>query len=375
MRKKNYTAVTFILAGAMVVGGAGSLSSRMSSARTDDVETNVETTVQQTEGDASTTEETEDAGADTGVKAPLNGAVVVVTDEAENPEDNAADTEQKDTLDGKQENAADENSEAELEKISQEGKGFYLPKGAVLEKEVQKGDETEYTISWDGHQIVYYQGAGFQKEKESDLSIADAVVTAQKVIADFGKEDAAGADITIGLHKNGEDSEKEKVDNKKNYGVRYYELCVRGVKDHSYWMKINSITGEVFEYFDFYAVNSTKKERIKNKVIYDGYTEQFLGYGVPKNASDKEIHDFYDNEIKEAEKLYSPIAKDFIEEHLNLGKVTKCYGFTAGEMVSSGGGRDVILCYCRTDNSDVVEVQIDQITKTVQSIVVNPLFC
>ena len=162
-----------------------------------------------------------------------------VTDEAENPEDEAADTEQKDTLDGKQENAADENHEAELEKISQEGKGFYLPKGAVLEKEAQKGDETEYPISWDGHHIVYYQGAGFQKEKESDLSIADAVVTAQKVIADFGKEDAAGADITIGLLKNGEDSEKEKVDNKKNYGVRYYDLCVRGVKDHLYWMKIN----------------------------------------------------------------------------------------------------------------------------------------
>lgn len=349
MRKKNYMAATFILTGAMVVGGAGALAGQMSSEQAKTVVVRAANTSSRTD-DVTEAEGSEGAG----------------TAEGEGQTDEKR--EMKETV---KEDAAKEPDSGK--KILQKGKGIYLPQGAVLEGE----DALGYTISWNGYHITYYKaGVGEEsvKEKEEDISIGKAIEIAEETVAAYGKKDISGADIIIELQEYGSAADKEMVDNDKNYGIRCYSLYVNGVEEHVYSMEINSITGNVFCYDDFYLAEDTKEERIQNEVLFDGYMETELGYGAGKNASDEEIHVYYDKKIQEAEKVYAPIGKSFVQDSLKLGKVTKCFGFIAGEM--NGGtccSRFVLEFYCLTEDNDIIEIAVDQINKTVQGFEINPL--
>lgn len=328
MKKKNYRVATLVLAGVIGVSGTGILAVKMSSAESQEVVTTVEKTL----------EPVEVVEKDYFVEEPLKA------------EEEQVSTKKEETC-----------------KIK-------LPEGAVLEKE----EAGEYKIAWKDYHITYYKGntsSGFLDEKEEDMGIELAITATEKYIQNYSyiRELIDGADICIYLEKFGSEVEKSHVDNTKNYGVRCYGIHVSGKGEHSYFLYLNSITGEIICYDDFYMVEETREERIQNKVIFDGYMETELGYGAGKGASSKEIHDFYDKEIEAAKDMYIPIAKDFIEENFNLGKVTKCFGFLPGEMVIAGGSRLTMDFCCQTETGDVVEMSIDQVNKTVQGFWINPL--
>ena len=354
MRKKNYMAITFILAGAMVIGGAGALAGQMSSDKAKTVVVRAANTSGQV--DAVTEDEgMEEAG----------------TADAEEQKEERADARDEEKS-AEKEDTADIKEPDSGKKILQEGKGIYLPQGAVLEGE----DALGYTISWNGYHITYYkpdEESTFVKEKEEDMSIGKAIEIAEEAVAAYGKKDISGADITIYLQKYGSEADKENVDNDKNYGIRCYSLHIEGVEEHVYSMEINSITGNILDYDDFYLVGDTKEERIEHEVLFDGYMETELGYGAGKNASDEEIHAYYDKKIQEAEKVYAPIGKSFVQDTLKMGKVTKCFGFIAGEMGAGSCSRFTLSFYCQTENNDIIEVTVDQINKTVQGFAINPL--
>lgn len=303
MRKKHYTLMTLALTGAIVLGGAGLLSVKMS-----------------------------DAKAKTSVTTKENN-----TAPGKMAEDTAVLTESK-------------------EEQPKNAGSISLPEGAKIDKETKNILE----VSWDGRQITYHT-ANSIKETEADMGIGSAVTTAVKAIRQYTKKDLTGKNIEISLQENipqdddnislKEGTEYKSlaitsVTNKKNYGIRYYAVDIEGNKEHNYTLLINSITGEVFGYADYYDKDATEY-----------FKESDTG------------------EIEKIKPEYEKIAKNFVESELgHLGEAKEFYAFTTGFMQTENGTRDTFDISCKTKNNDTVIVTIDQLEKTVLCFDVNPLW-
>lgn len=227
-------------------------------------------------------------------------------------------------------------------KVLLEGKGIYIPESAKYEEE----DEWGHQILWNGYNI-WYTKDGIE-EKESDLSIGDAILIARDTLLDYGKNDVSNTTtIQISLEKNtfiNEIIDKSVIDNRKYYGIRYYYIYfINDSEDaeheHDYTVKLNAVTGEVLAYSDFcYVENSQLKT--------------------------------YSQELESAEDIYYPLAKTFIQEKLQLGKVEKCYGVMQKMMPIN---RPSVLFHCETENGDLVKISFDQEQKIVNMFEINPL--
>lgn len=258
------------------------------------------------------------------------------------------------------------------EKVLLKKEKIYLPESARIEKK----NKDEYAISWNGYTILYEKG-GIQ-EKESDISIGEAVSIAENAVASFGGKEIDRATITVSLKKNTATYGSKWVNNLRNYGVRFYSMEVLDVEEHCYDLCVNAVTGQVFDYRDSYLEESDSELLLKNRVIVDGYTETELGYGAGKNASDKEIEAFYEQEIKEAEEVYYPLAEAFIQDELGIGKAEKCYGIKTDGAAYYGLEDEAfttprIVVYCETEKGDIIRITFDQILKKVNSFEINPL--
>ncbi len=287
MRKKHYTLMTLALAGVMAFGGAGVLSMKISDAKTQD-------------------------GI---ITEKANGDFTSDAEDMIQPEANGAET-----------------------KTPQGGTEINLPKGAEILEET--GDSLK--ISWDGRQITYHT-AKSEKETEADMGIERTVVTAIKSVQQYTKQDLMGKNIEISLQKN--ISQDYDVVNKKNYGIRYYAVDIDGKKGHSYTLCINSITGEVFGYADYYDKDAT--------------------------ADNKE----YDAEtLEQLKPAYVKIADEFLKDSLeHLGDAKEFYAFTTGFMETEHGTRNTFDIFCKTEDNDIVMITIDQLENTVLCFEVNPL--
>lgn len=304
MRKKHYTLMTLALAGVMAFGGAGLLSLKISDAKTQEGITTKE-------NDITVNEKIEDT--------------VSVTEKTE-------------------------------EKNLQDTGNISLPEGAKIKKETKD----ILKISWDGRQITYHT-AYSEKETEADMGIERAVGAAIKSVQQYTKQDLTGENIEISLQKNipqdddnisvTEGTEYKStsitsVTNKKNYGIRYYAVDIDGKQNHNYSLCINSITGEVFGYADYYDKDAT--------------------------AYNKE----YDTEeLEQIKPEYIKIAENFVKDALeHLGDAKEFYAFTTGFMETENGTRNTFDISCKTKNNDIVVITMDQLEKTVLCFEVNPLW-
>lgn len=225
-------------------------------------------------------------------------------------------------------------------KVLLEGKGIYIPESAKYEEE----DEWGHQILWNGYNICYSKDG--IEEKESDLSIGDAILIARDTLLDYGKNDVSNATtIQISLEKNdyiNEIIDKSVIDNIKYYGIRYYYIYfINDSEDaeHDYTVKLNAVTGEVLAYSDFCNVEGSQLET-------------------------------YSQELESAEDIYYPLAKTFIQKKLQLGKVEKCYGVMQKMMPIN---RPSVLFHCETENGDLVKISFDQEQKIVNMFEINPL--
>lgn len=296
MRKKRYTLMTLALAGGMAFGGVGVLSQKISYARAEKTITTEKKNVDFSEGI-----------------------------------DDVAQPEEKDSK----------------KKISSKRQNIRLPEGAELKAE----NEKYLKILWGSHLVTYFL-SDTEKESGADMTIEEVVVTAIKSIQEYTKQNNIGKSIEISLQRNilgdngcilTESGETVSVINKKNYGIKYYKVNVDGTNGHSYSLRINSVTGQVFGYVDFY-----------NK---DDGTQR--GYG--------------DDRINEMEQEYTLIARDFVKEHLNLGNVMDYLSFTTGIVETENGSRELFNVSCKTEEGDIVVITIDQSEKFVVCFEVNPL--
>lgn len=350
MLKKEFLQGTALLAmtGVLVVGGTGGLGLAMAKVQQASVATESAVT---TTGSA------------------------VATDSAKSAKVKKAD---------KTEEKSGQKDSSQYEKIKEK---LDLPKNAVITQEKVMKPEGEpeylqYTIEWDGFTITYEDGVGGVSKKDADMNMEQAITKAKEKVKELSKVDISGGEISymrLGIEK-----ADVKVDNDKNYGTRYYEIGF-DTKKQSFSVRINSITGEVYSYVECLENANTEEELKKNKVLIDGCTEKEYGYELS-----------YDMEIKEAEKVYNPIAVDFVENTLKKSKVTKCYNLKVGttgayrdkemlEEIKLEDGtsalylkgpvnRGTMVLNCLTEDGDIVEITIDQVNKTVQSYDINPLF-
>ena len=307
-------------------------------------------------------------------KASVATESAVATDSTESAEEKKAD---------KTEEKSSQKDSLQYEKVKEK---LSLPKDAVITgKKVMKPEGEpeylQYTIEWNGFTIIYEDGFGGVSKKDADMNMEQAITKAKEKIKELSKVDISGGKISymrLGIEK-----EDVEVDNKKNYGTRYYDIGFE-TKKQEYSLQINSITGEVYCYTECLENPNTEEELKKNRVLIDGCTEKEYGYELS-----------YDKEIKEAEKIYYPIAIDFVENTLK-SKVKKCYNLKAGQMgavrdnemikevkLEDGStgleckgltGRSTMFLSCLTEDGDIVEIIIDQVNKTVQSYHINPLF-
>lgn len=229
--------------------------------------------------------------------------------------------------------------------------GIYLPESAKIKEEV--GDRL--TILWNGYEFIYHTSES-EKQTEADMGLLDAVMIAIESVQKYGKQDVTGKNIEISLQRNllTEDEnallnmdgmEEDAVVNRKNYGVRYYAVDISGMKLHQYSLRINSVTGEVFGYADYYDRGSDAD-----------YSKEF--------------------KIEEAKKMapeFNSLAGEFVKESLRLGEV-KEYDFEAGGLMETQNVcRQIFNITCKTKENDVVLVAIDPIEKSVLCFEINPL--
>lgn len=305
MRKKRYTLMTLALAGGMILGGTGILSQKISDAKTEKL-----VTTEKKSGDF--TESVDETA-----------------------------------------NLQEENNEKEPLKTKQ---GIRLPEGAEIKEE--KGNRLK--ILWDNRQITYYMSET-EKESDADLTIEEVVGIAIKSIQVYTNQNNIGKNIEISLQKNtpadddtyllseetsdGETNDEVIPAGKNNNGIRCYAVDVEGTAEHKYSLLINSVTGQVFSYADFYDKNG-------------------------------EYHEYEDAQFSELEKKMKPecaaIAGDFVKKYLNLGNVEDSFAFSTGLMITENGSRDTFDIFCKTKDGDTVMVTIDQLEKNVLCFVVNP---
>lgn len=303
MRKKHYTLMTLALAGGMILGGTGILSQKISDAKTEKM-----VTTEKKSGDFT------------------------------EPVDETA-------------NLQEENNEKESLKTKQ---GIRLPEGAEIKEE--KGNS--FKILWDNRQITYYMSET-EKESDADLTIEEVVGIAIKSIQAYTHQNNVGKNIEISLQRNtptddtyiltedasdGETNENV-IPAGKNNGIRCYAVDVKGTAEHQYSLLINSVTGQVFSYADFYD----------------------------KNGEHHEYEDAQFSELKEKMKPEcAAIAGDFVKECLYLGDVKDFFAFSTGFMTTENGSRDTFDIFCKTEDGDSVMVTIDQLEKNVLCFVINP---
>ncbi len=305
MRRRNYTAATLALAGIMAFGGTGVLFHNISSAREEDM--------------VSVGKQTADSAEQAQAAEEWEGMIGT-------------------------------------KKVYQEREKIYLPEGAKIKEESKEEGMARYKIAWNGREIFYLK-SGSERESQSDISIGDAVMIAEKAVDRYSGQDVSGRDVSISLERNvpeeddpafapidGDSGSMSPAINRKNYGIRYYCLSIDGVGSHSYILRINSVTGEVFGYADFYEKDA------------DG----FQGY--------------HDGEaVKKAKPEFSSIAGKFVTQSLELGKVTEYYAFHSGLMETEKATRETFDVYCRTEENDIVVVTLDQESKRVLCFEINPL--
>lgn len=310
MRKKNYTAaVVLVLAGIMAAGGTGILSYRISCAREEEM-------------------------VSIGKKSMAFPVQSGITEASEI------------TLGG--------------EKVYREKQKIYLPEEAEIKEEIRRKENAGYRISWNGYDI-YYETSGSVKEREADISIGDAVLIADRAVEKYSGQDISDVTFNICLDKNlpqegdtayiplDTDIREDSCEllpglNRKNYGIRYYSLSIQGIKNHCYNLRINSVTGEVFGYVDFYE---------KDSVGFRGYH----GGEAVKNAKPQ----------------FTSIAGEFVKSSLGLGKVREYYAFHTGLMETEKSTRETFDVYCRMEEGDIVVVTLDQEDRKVLCFEINPL--
>ena len=297
MRKRNYTLMTLALAGVIVFSGSGLLSLKISDARTKEV----------------TTEEEKD----TNFAGQIEDVVEL------------------------EEKSGDLHNKKEID----------LADGEKVKEEV------EYVMDIGDREITFISSV--EGEDEADIGTATAIQIAIKSIERYATRDNMGTNFEISLHKNipqGDESVSLKegtrddsndidtIVNRKNYGIRYYAVDFEGKGEHSYSLRINSVTGEVFGYADYYNKDAS------------GYYKEY----------DKKA-------LEKIEPEYKKIAKEFIKENLDLDDVKECYAFTTGFMETENGSRNTFDICCKTKGDDIVVITMDQLEKFVLCFEVNPL--
>ena len=297
--------MTLGLAGVIAMGGTGLLSQKISDAKTEKIITTVE------------------KGTETGNQT--DGVV----------------------------NGKEQNTEKE---VFHKKYGIYLPESAEIKEET--GDSLR--ILWNGCEFIYHLSYS-EKQKESDMSVGDAVKIAIEAVQKYGKQDVTGKKIEISLQKNlppkdesglvDTDGDILDIDgdsvvvNRKNYGVRYYAVDISGIKLHQYSLMINSVTGEVFGYVDYHDRGANAE-----------YGKEFTA-----------------EELEKLEPELKSLAEKFVDESMDLEKA-KAYNFVEGLMDTENACREIFMVYCKTKDDDVVVVTMDPVEKSVLCFEINPIF-
>lgn len=316
MRKKYDTLMTLALAGAVALTGTGVLSQKISSAKAGTIS----------------------------VKENQSAAFDIQADDSREPAEKT---------DG-QKASPNQSTDGQKASSNQNTLGLELPADAEIKEE----NEDSLKFQWDGREITYYASDSGKKIEPDMLNIEEAVRTAVRSVWEYTKENNIGNHIQMALKKNIPETEEydsleennfsDSSDiipaaSKKNEGIWYYAVDADGINGHSYTLLINSISGQVFGYADYYDKNAAADEHSKE-------------------------------ELERLKPEYCEAAGKFIKENLHFEEgVSEYYAFTTGLMVTENGTRDTFDIFCRTESGDIVMITMDQLEKRVAAFEINPL--
>ena len=199
-----------------------------------------------------------------------------------------------------------------------------------------------------GFNIEFDQEHSPLKKEAVDMDMEDALGIVLKQIEKIYSVSLTGNKVIMTIDQY---SSNQSIDS--FIGARFYMGFIICDSAAGYSFEINSVTGEIYSIGKLYQdidkeISNISEETLKQLgIIYDMYTK---------------------SDLEKVQDTYFEIAKAYIVNNLDKGKVVKEYGICPGNYGTNYvdvANMFIMDLYCELDNGSVINIQIDQVTKEV----------